>query len=691
MKFKATLLALCAMLPAMAGAQFAPTPISNLPQLSTLTGTELYPLQQSNGTSASVSSSNIAGYVLAQLNSSLVAALWTGCTGAATVLGSNGTCIVPGSGTGVGNVVTTGTPISGNLAMFSGGTSITNSDLSGDCTTSGTLAITCLKTNGVAFGNLATANGASPPALGGTTPAAGTFTALNATTALEFQGVQVPSFPRTAAEISAGITPMYYSYAAENVLRYGADPTGSSFSTTAIQNAINVAEVSGGQPFLPCGTYKVASALVITSPNLYVLGSGPCTVITTTSATADIFDVEANYVTLSDMLLTSSATRTAGYFVNLNTAVSNINVVRVSMTNFYNAFGITGAGPVGVITFRDSNLTANVAGGAGVTVNTTTPGVDILFDGITVAGASSGVQLGQGFLIENSGDITLRHVLTTWAGTGLDVTVLSGDVVQLLMVSDSEFDSGSSNGVTLTSVGTGAIQLAKFSNVWSAGNSSGFSLGGTILSSQFVNLNGLNNTVDGFVITSTSVADTTVSNSFFSGNVTGMLVTPDVTKFYFNGNVVGPSGQGAANTYGINIQSGTSNEFAIIGNDVCGNSTSSDDFINGATGATFSVSGNLCVTTAGTATSGFGTTPSVVGTSYAAFRITVGSTGTPSTSTTVTFPYAAATGWNCTAYDVTHPTYLAVPASGGSTTTCLQTWSTAPANNDVLYYQANQL
>ncbi len=180
MKFKATLLALCAMLPAMAGAQFAPTPISNLPQLSTLTGTELYPLQQSNGTSASVSSSNIAGYVLAQLDSSLVAALWTGCTGSATVLGSNGTCIVPGSGTGVGNVVTTGTPISGNLAMFSGGTSITNSNLSGDCTTSGTLAITCLKTNGVAFGNLATANGASPPALGGTTPAAGSFTSLSA-------------------------------------------------------------------------------------------------------------------------------------------------------------------------------------------------------------------------------------------------------------------------------------------------------------------------------------------------------------------------------------------------------------------------------------------------------------------------------------------------------------------------------
>ena len=41
--------------------------------------------------------------------------------------------------------------------------------------------ITCSKTGGTPFGTLATANAASPPALGGTTPAAGTFSALSDT------------------------------------------------------------------------------------------------------------------------------------------------------------------------------------------------------------------------------------------------------------------------------------------------------------------------------------------------------------------------------------------------------------------------------------------------------------------------------------------------------------------------------
>ncbi len=46
---------------------------------------------------------------------------------------------------GSGTVTTTGSPASGNLTKFSGATSITNGDLSGDVTTSGTLAVTAVK------------------------------------------------------------------------------------------------------------------------------------------------------------------------------------------------------------------------------------------------------------------------------------------------------------------------------------------------------------------------------------------------------------------------------------------------------------------------------------------------------------------------------------------------------------------
>ncbi len=50
--------------------------------------------------------------------------------------------------------------------------------LAGDCTIA-VPTISCLGTNGTAFGTFATQNYATPPAIGATTPAAGSFSALN--------------------------------------------------------------------------------------------------------------------------------------------------------------------------------------------------------------------------------------------------------------------------------------------------------------------------------------------------------------------------------------------------------------------------------------------------------------------------------------------------------------------------------
>jgi len=49
-----------------------------------------------------------------------------------------------------------GTPAAGNLPVFSSPTTISPGNLSGDCTTSGTLAVTCTKTNGTPLGPFAT-------------------------------------------------------------------------------------------------------------------------------------------------------------------------------------------------------------------------------------------------------------------------------------------------------------------------------------------------------------------------------------------------------------------------------------------------------------------------------------------------------------------------------------------------------
>jgi hypothetical protein len=57
---------------------------------------------------------------------------------------------------GTGGVTTTGSPASGNLTTFSGANTITNGNLSGDATTSGSLVVTVTKTSGTAFAASAT-------------------------------------------------------------------------------------------------------------------------------------------------------------------------------------------------------------------------------------------------------------------------------------------------------------------------------------------------------------------------------------------------------------------------------------------------------------------------------------------------------------------------------------------------------
>src|SRR5580698_2291394 len=68
-------------------------------------------------------------------------------------------------------------------------------------------------------------------------------------------------WPRTTAEIAGGVTPSNYGYPPLNVLRYGADPTGSSPSDTAVSSAVAVLGAAGGMVYFPAGLYVFASQI----------------------------------------------------------------------------------------------------------------------------------------------------------------------------------------------------------------------------------------------------------------------------------------------------------------------------------------------------------------------------------------------------------------------------------------------
>lgn len=77
-------------------------------------------------------------------------------------------------------------------------------------------------------------------------------------------------YPRTTAEISAGITPTDYAYPPGNVLRYGADSTGVASATSAFANAFTV----GGAVTIPPGTYLLSTECAATITDLDITAYG---------------------------------------------------------------------------------------------------------------------------------------------------------------------------------------------------------------------------------------------------------------------------------------------------------------------------------------------------------------------------------------------------------------------------------
>jgi hypothetical protein len=133
------------------------------------------------------------GTAIAAATAANVYGLWSGSCSSTTYLRGDGACATPVAGSGTvtsvgasssGSITITGSPVT-----TSGTMTFNLAALTGDCTTSaGSVAVTCTQTNGTAFGTFATQNYATPPAIGGTTPAAGSFTTLAASSTVSGTG-----------------------------------------------------------------------------------------------------------------------------------------------------------------------------------------------------------------------------------------------------------------------------------------------------------------------------------------------------------------------------------------------------------------------------------------------------------------------------------------------------------------------
>jgi hypothetical protein len=102
-------------------------------------------------------------------------------------------------------------------------------------------------------------------------------------------------YPRTSAELAAGVTPTNYAYPPYTSFRYGAKGDGSTDDTAALQNGINAAIQAGAEFYLYQTTsglsYKVTAALTITG-RIAIRGSGyyNCQILTSST---DVFVISA--------------------------------------------------------------------------------------------------------------------------------------------------------------------------------------------------------------------------------------------------------------------------------------------------------------------------------------------------------------------------------------------------------------
>lgn len=108
-----------------------------------------------------------------------------------------------------------------------------------------------------------------------------------------------------------------------NVLDYGADPTGSADSITAINNAITAA-ATGKIVFFPAGTYKISSSILLKQCSL--LGEGLGTII---QPTADSFPAIANNnVSVAKFFI-------QGFYINYGVATGNTQSANTASAGIY--------------------------------------------------------------------------------------------------------------------------------------------------------------------------------------------------------------------------------------------------------------------------------------------------------------------------------------------------------------------
>lgn len=146
-----------------------------------------------------------------------------------------------------GTVTTTGAPVSGNLTKFSGATSITNGDLSGDVTTSGTLATT-IANNAVTYAKMQDVSAATRLLGRGSAAGSGDVEEITLGTNLSMTGTVLSAsgggtVTTTGSPASGNLTQFSGASSITNGDLSGDVTTSGTLATTIANNAVTTVKI----------------------------------------------------------------------------------------------------------------------------------------------------------------------------------------------------------------------------------------------------------------------------------------------------------------------------------------------------------------------------------------------------------------------------------------------------------------
>jgi len=287
--------------------------------------------------------------------------------------------------------------------------------------------------------------------------------ALAGTETIDADSVGQALWPRTAEEISVGITPTYYYYAPGDVRRYGASDGGAAATNqTALERALSVG--AAHEVYIPAGTYAHTDQLDITIDGTSIRGDGYNSVLALTGtftgvnayslgvpADGDNFggtadgaqNVSIDMLRLDGSAAAESGIRVFGCVLNYG---KDHRIGTLWTHNFDKAgFGIYGqSGDVVSATVETLySYAQDGTGGLGAFVSTDNTSESNIVFGTVIAydNESSGNGLGFDF---SQGSATVK-VLKTW-NNGAGGCKIAGPATQRVSIGDMDVSDNTNSG-----------------------------------------------------------------------------------------------------------------------------------------------------------------------------------------------------------------------------------------------------